>query len=101
MTCLQVGESQAYLIGKSCSCNERDFAVYVMDEISDLSKSSPDQADSIAEAINKKLQNKSPIVKWKVCEKKLAGLAIPSPCITICMLLTCSDLKDLISSAGS
>lgn len=38
-----------------------------MDEIVELSKSSADQADNIAEGIAKKLQHKSPIVKWKVC----------------------------------
>lgn len=37
-----------------------------MDEIVELSKSSADQADNIAEGIAKKLQHKSPIVKWKV-----------------------------------
>ena len=45
-------------------------AVYLMDELYDLAKTSPDSAESIADHINKRLQHKSPVVKWKVIMKR-------------------------------
>lgn len=41
-------------------------AVYLLDEIADLSKQSPEAATAIAEAVQKKLAAKHPVVKFKV-----------------------------------
>jgi hypothetical protein len=42
------------------------LAVYLLDEIAELSRQSPESAQNIADAVEKKLANKSPIVKFKV-----------------------------------
>lgn len=39
--------------------------VYLMDEIAELCRD-PEQAQSVAEHVNRRLGNRSPIVKWKV-----------------------------------
>ncbi|GAX80307.1 hypothetical protein CEUSTIGMA_g7745.t1 [Chlamydomonas eustigma] len=39
--------------------------VYLMDELAEMANCSPDQAEAIAEHVSKRLQNRSPIVKWK------------------------------------
>ena len=41
-------------------------AVYLLDEIAELSRQSPESAQNIADAVEKKLAHKSPIVKFKV-----------------------------------
>lgn len=48
------------------SAKDESPPVYLMDEIVELAKSSPDSAQSVAEHVNKRLGNKSPVVKWKV-----------------------------------
>lgn len=40
-------------------------AVYLLDEIADTARSSPEAATAIAEAVQKKLQAKNPVVKFK------------------------------------
>jgi len=40
-------------------------AVYLLDEIADMSRQSPEAATAIAEAVQKKLASKNPIVKFK------------------------------------
>jgi hypothetical protein len=39
---------------------------YLLDEIADMARQSPEQAQAIADAVLKKLQVKSPVVKFKV-----------------------------------
>jgi hypothetical protein len=39
---------------------------YVLDEIADMARQSPEQAQAISDAVLKKLQVKSPVVKFKV-----------------------------------
>lgn len=41
-------------------------AVYLLDEIVDLAKSSPEAAQSVADHVVKLLAHKSPVVKFKV-----------------------------------
>lgn len=41
-------------------------AVYLLDEILELARSSPEQAQGVADLVEKKLGHKSPIVKFKV-----------------------------------
>lgn len=41
------------------------FAVYLLEEIADMSRQSPEAATAIAEAVQKKLASKNPIVKFK------------------------------------
>jgi hypothetical protein len=45
-----------------CVCN---FAVYLLDEIADMARQSPEAATAIAEAVQKKLAAKNPVVKFK------------------------------------
>eukprot|EP00955_Chlamydomonas_euryale_P117369 366469-Chlamydomonas_euryale.AAC.3 len=40
--------------------------VYLMDEIVEFAKESSEAADAVAEHINKRLCNRSPVVRWKV-----------------------------------
>jgi hypothetical protein len=40
-------------------------AVYLLDEIADISRQSPEAATAIAEAVQKKLGSKNPVVKFK------------------------------------
>jgi len=44
----------------------RHAAVYLLDEILDMSRRSPQDAQEIAESVNKKLGHRSPVVKFKV-----------------------------------
>lgn len=41
-------------------------AVYLLDEIADMARQSPEAATAIAEAVQKKLAAKNPVVKFKV-----------------------------------
>lgn len=40
--------------------------VYLMDELAEMARSSPEAAEKVADRIAKRLQNKSPVVKYKV-----------------------------------
>jgi hypothetical protein len=42
------------------------LAVYLLDEIAELSRQSPEAAQAVADAVQKKLGVKSPVVKFKV-----------------------------------
>lgn len=40
--------------------------MYLLDEILELARSSPEQAQAVADAIERKLANRSPVIKFKV-----------------------------------
>jgi hypothetical protein len=48
-------------------------AVYLLDEIVELARSSPDSAQGVADHVVKRLGNKSPVVKFKVRAARRRG----------------------------
>jgi hypothetical protein len=46
----------------------------LLDEIADMARQSPEQAQAISDAVLKKLQVKSPVVKFKVREASCSAL---------------------------
>jgi hypothetical protein len=63
-------EEQSRLISNLCkTATDVLFlppAVYLLDEIADMARQSPEAATAIAEAVQKKLAAKNPVVKFKV-----------------------------------
>lgn len=56
-----------YMKVESCTSDKDDAPpVWMFDELAELAKEGPDTAQQLADQVNKRLQAKSPVTKWKV-----------------------------------
>ncbi|GAX83555.1 hypothetical protein CEUSTIGMA_g10980.t1 [Chlamydomonas eustigma] len=74
--------------------------VYLMDELAEMANCSPDQAEAIAEHVTKRLQNRSPIVKWKAL--RLIRHMCNKGCYKFqkCMQAYVATIRDLLHFKG-
>jgi hypothetical protein len=56
-------------VEEATSTRDEPAPVYLLDEIAELSRQSPDAAQGIADHVAKRLGVKSPTVKFKVCSE--------------------------------
>lgn len=62
----------------NCQNSNNNCAVYVLDEIAQLATGGGETAQGLADATIKRLGNRSPIVKQKVCMSKTMSAIIPT-----------------------
>lgn len=53
-------------VEEATSSSDNTPPIYLLDELAQLAVSSAEQAENIADHVNKRLQQQSPVVKWKV-----------------------------------
>lgn len=67
-----VGRVADVLVPRRSFDSVASYLQYLLDEIADIARQSPESAQAVADAVQKKLGVKSPVVKFKVMRQELA-----------------------------